>query len=135
MLKLNDNYFKLPGSYLFAEIARRTSAYAAENPDKQLIKLGIGDVTRPLPRACIDALKRGAEDMASSATFMGYGPYEGYEFLRKAIVDNDYAPYGAKVSVDEIFVSDGAKSDCGNIGDIFSSTASWPYATRCIRCI
>lgn len=121
MLKLNDNYQKLPGSYLFAEIARRTSAYAAEHPEQELIKLGIGDVTRPLPRACIDALKRGAEDMAQSATFMGYGPYEGYEFLRKSIVENDYAPYGAKVTPDEIFVSDGAKSDCGNIGDIFSA--------------
>ena len=121
MLKLNENYGKLPGSYLFAEIGRRTSAYAAAHPEQELIRLGIGDVTRPLPRACIDALKRGAEDMARSDTFMGYGPYEGYEFLRRAIVENDYAPFGAQITPEEIFVSDGAKSDCGNIGDIFSA--------------
>lgn len=120
MLKLNENYLKLPGSYLFAEIARRTAAYSEANPGKRLIKLGIGDVTLPLPRACVDALKRAADEMADKATFMGYGPYEGYDFLREAIVRNDYEPYGAKITADEIFVSDGAKSDCGNIGDIFS---------------
>ena len=120
MLKLNENYLKLPGSYLFAEIARRTAAYSEANPDKRLIKLGIGDVTLPLPAACVDALKRAADEMGDKATFMGYGPYEGYDFLREAIVKNDYEPYGAKISADELFVSDGAKSDCGNIGDIFS---------------
>ena len=120
MLKLNENYLKLPGSYLFAEIARRTAAYSEANPDKRLIKLGIGDVTMPLPAACVDALKRAADEMGDKATFMGYGPYEGYDFLREAIVKNDYEPYGAKISADELFVSDGAKSDCGNIGDIFS---------------
>ncbi len=120
MLKLNENYLKLPGSYLFAEIARRTAAYGEAHPDKRLIKLGIGDVTLPLPAACVDALKRAADEMGDKATFMGYGPYEGYAFLREAIAANDYLPYGAKISPDEIFVSDGAKSDCGNIGDIFS---------------
>ena len=120
MLKLNENYKKLPGSYLFAEIARRTAAYSEANPNKRLIKLGIGDVTLPLPGACVDALKRAADELADKATFMGYGPYEGYAFLREAIAANDYLPYGAKISPDEIFVSDGAKSDCGNIGDIFS---------------
>ena len=120
MLKLNENYMKLPGSYLFAEIARRTAAYNEAHPDKRLIKLGIGDVTLPLPAACVDALKRAADEMGDKAGFMGYGPYEGYDFLREAIVKNDYEPYGAKISADEIFISDGAKSDCGNIGDIFS---------------
>lgn len=120
MTKVNDNFGKLPGSYLFAEIGRRTAAYAEANPDRKLIKLGIGDVTRPLPRACIDALKDAAEEQGSSATFMGYGPYEGYDFLRSAILENDYKAFGCSISMDEIFVSDGAKSDCGNIGDIFA---------------
>lgn len=120
MVKINGNYLKLPGSYLFAEIARRTAVYLAANPEKELIKLGIGDVTRPLPQACIDALKRAADEQSTAAGFMGYGPYEGYDFLRNAIVENDYKPYGCSITADEIFVSDGAKSDCGNIGDIFS---------------
>ena len=120
MLKLNENYLKLPGSYLFAEIARRTAAYSAAHPDKRLIRLGIGDVTQPLPAACVEALKRAADEMGGKSTFMGYGPYEGYGFLREAIAAHDYAPFGAKITADEIFVSDGAKSDCGNIGDIFS---------------
>ena len=120
MLKLNENYLKLPGSYLFAEVARRADACAAANPGRTLIKLGIGDVTQPLPAACVAALKSAADEMGRRESFMGYGPYEGYEFLRRAIVENDYKPYGADISADEIFVSDGAKSDCGNIGDIFS---------------
>ena len=120
MIKLNENYGKLPGSYLFAEIARRTATYSELNPDKRLIKLGIGDVTLPLPAACVEALKAAADEMGRKESFMGYGPYEGYDFLREAIVKNDYAPRGAKITADEIFVSDGAKSDCGNIGDIFS---------------
>ena len=120
MVKLNANYLKLPGSYLFAEVARRTAAFAAAHPDADIIKLGIGDVTLPLPEACVAALKRAADEMADKATFMGYGPYEGYDFLREAIVANDYEPFGVKISPDELFVSDGAKSDCGNIGDIFS---------------
>lgn len=120
MLKINDNFLKLPGSYLFAEIARRTAAYAEEHPERALIRLGIGDVTRPLPAAVTGAMERAAAEMGRAETFRGYGPYEGYEFLRRAIAENDYAPYGAKVAADEIFVSDGAKSDCGSIGDIFS---------------
>ena len=120
MVKLNENYSKLPGSYLFAEVARRTAAFAAAHPEADIIKLGIGDVTLPLPAACVSALERAADEMADKATFMGYGPYEGYDFLREAIVANDYAPLGVKISPDELFVSDGAKSDCGNIGDIFS---------------
>lgn len=120
MLKINGNYGKLPGSYLFAEIARRTSAYTESNPGAKLIRLGIGDVTLPLAPAVVEAMKKAAEEMGEAETFMGYGPYEGYEFLRNAIVENEYAPFGAGISAGEIFVSDGAKSDCGNIGDIFS---------------
>ena len=120
MVKLNANYLKLPGSYLFAEVARRTAAFAAAHPEADIIKLGIGDVTLPLPAACVSALERAAAEMGDKATFMGYGPYEGYDFLREAIVANDYEPLGVKITPDELFVSDGAKSDCGNIGDIFS---------------
>lgn len=119
MVRMNENYAKLPGSYLFAEIARRTSEYSAANPDKKLIKLGIGDVTQPLTPAVIAAMHKAVDEMADKSTFRGYGPYEGYDFLREAIVRHDYAPFGANISADEIFVSDGAKSDCGNIGDIF----------------
>ncbi|NLV86697.1 MAG: LL-diaminopimelate aminotransferase [Clostridiales bacterium] len=121
MVTVNDNYAKLPGSYLFAEIAKRTSEYISANPDKKIIKLGIGDVTQPLPPAVISAMHKAVDEMAVKESFMGYGPYEGYSFLREAIVRGDYAPYGAPISPDEIFVSDGAKSDCGNIGDIFST--------------
>lgn len=120
MVKVNENYAKLPGSYLFAEIARRTEEYSKANPDAKLIKLGIGDVTQPLCPAVIKAMHAAVDDMADKKTFMGYGPYEGYAFLREAIVRHDYAPFGAPITADEIFVSDGAKSDCGNIGDIFS---------------
>lgn len=120
MAKINENFQKLPGSYLFAEIARRTAAYQEENPEKQLIKLGIGDVTRPLAPSVIRAMHKAVDEMGSADTFMGYGPYEGYDFLRQDIITHDYAPYGVTLSKDEIYVSDGAKSDCGNISDIFS---------------
>ena len=121
MVKVNENYAKLPGSYLFAEIARRTQAHIETKPELPLIKLGIGDVTRPLAPAVIEAMKKASDDMASSDSFMGYGPYEGYAFLREAIILNDYVPLGVDISADEIFVSDGAKGDCGNIGDIFDT--------------
>lgn len=120
MVKLNENFAKLPGSYLFAEIARRTAEYTKANPDRRLIKLGIGDVTQPLSTSVISAMHKAVDEMGSKESFMGYGPYEGYAFLREAIVSHDYAPFGAPISADEIFISDGAKSDCGNIGDIFS---------------
>ncbi len=121
MVKINENYLKLPGSYLFAEIARRTGEYSAANPDKKIIKLGIGDVTKPLTPAVLKAMHSAVDDMGKAETFRGYGPYEGYEFLRESIVSHDYAPYGAPIRADEIFVSDGAKSDCGNICDIFGA--------------
>jgi LL-diaminopimelate aminotransferase len=118
---INENFLKLPGSYLFSEIARRVAAYSAANPDVKLIKLGIGDVTRPLAPAVIEAMHKAVDEMGKAESFMGYGPEQGYEFLRKAIVDNDYLPYGCDITADEVFVSDGAKSDCGNIGDIFGA--------------
>ena len=121
---INKNYFNLQSSYLFADIAKKVRAFKAEHPDKRVISLGIGDVTQPLPQACIEAMHRAVDEMASSDTFRGYGPEQGYDFLRQAIADNDYAPRGVKIELDEIFVSDGAKSDCGNIGDILSADCS-----------
>lgn len=119
MTQINANFLKLPGSYLFSEIARRVAMYSAEHPEKKLIKLGIGDVTRPLPAAVIEAMHKAVDEMGKSESFRGYGPEQGYDFLRNAIVENDYAPLGVSMDADEIFVSDGAKSDCGNIVDIF----------------
>ena len=120
MAKVNKNFLKLPGSYLFSETARRAAAFAASHPDKKLIKLGIGDATQPLAPAVIKAMHDAVNDMGEKATFKGYGPDFGYDFLIDAIVKNDYAARGVDIGMDEIFVSDGAKSDCGNIGDIFS---------------
>lgn len=120
MYKINDNYLKLPGSYLFSNIAKKVSAFTQANPDKKIIRLGIGDVTLPLAPAVIDRLHSAVDEMASQSTFKGYAPDLGYEFLRSAIVKNDYEARGAKVSIDEVFISDGAKSDSGNITDIFS---------------
>ncbi len=121
MANINKNYGKLPGSYLFAEIARRVAAYSAEHPEVELIRLGIGDVTRPLCPAVIEAMHKAVDEMGQAKTFRGYGPEQGYDFLRKAIQKNDFAARGADINMDEIFVSDGAKSDCGNIGDIFGT--------------
>jgi LL-diaminopimelate aminotransferase len=118
-MKLNDNFQKLPGNYLFSEVARRLAAYQAEHPEAKMIKLGIGDVTRPLVPAVIEAMHQAVEEMASAETFKGYGPEQGYAFLREAISENDYAKRGVTIQPDEIFVSDGAKSDCGNIVDLF----------------
>ena len=120
MFKINENYLKLRGSYLFSTIAKKVAAYQEAHPDKELIRLGIGDVTLPLAPAVIDSLHKAVDEMASAETFHGYAPDLGYEFLRKAIVDNDYKARGVEIALDEIFVSDGAKSDSGNIGDIFS---------------
>ncbi len=120
MYKINDNYLKLPGSYLFSTIAKKVNAYTGANPDKKVIRLGIGDVTLPLAPAVIKALHSAVDEMADAATFKGYAPDLGYEFLRSAIVENDYKARGVDIAIDEIFVSDGAKSDSGNIGDIFA---------------
>lgn len=119
-MKINRNYDNLVPSYLFAEIAKRTNAYITANPDKKVIKLGIGDVTLPLAPVVVEALKRGADELGKKETFKGYPEYEGYDFARQAVADY-YALNGAKIGADEIFISDGAKSDTGNIGDILGA--------------
>lgn len=120
MVKINANYLKLPGSYLFSDIAKKVGAYTAVHPEKPIIRLGIGDVTQPLPPAVIDALHKAADEMGAAETFRGYGPEQGYAFLRELIAENDYKARGIEIEADEIFISDGSKSDTGNIGDIFS---------------
>ena len=120
MFKVNDNYLKLPGSYLFSNIAKKVAAFKEANPDKDVISLGIGDVTQALAPAVIDAMHKAVDEMADPATFHGYAPDLGYAFLREAIVENDFKARGVDIAPDEVFVSDGAKSDSGNIGDIFS---------------
>ena len=121
MVTVNHNYLKLPGSYLFSTIGKKVRAYKEENPDKEVISLGIGDVTQPLVPAMIDALHGAVEEMAHAETFHGYAPDLGYEFLRRAIAKNDYQDRGCNIAADEIFVSDGAKSDSGNIQEIFGT--------------
>ena len=120
MAKVNENYKKLPGSYLFSDIAKKVAAYQKENPDKEIIKMGIGDVTRPLVKSVVEAMHKAVDEMGTPEGFRGYGPEQGYDFLRNKIVEKDYLTRGIKLDADEVFVSDGAKSDCGNIGDIFS---------------
>ena len=121
MVTVNHNYLKLPGSYLFSTIGKKVRAYKEENPDKEVISLGIGDVTQPLVPAIIYALHGAVEEMAHAETFHGYAPDLGYEFLRRAIAKNDYQDRGCDIAADEIFVSDGAKSDSGNIQEIFGT--------------
>ncbi|HKB89070.1 MAG TPA: LL-diaminopimelate aminotransferase [Opitutaceae bacterium] len=121
MIRINENYTKLKASYLFSDIAKRVSAFQAANPGKNIIRLGIGDVTEPLPKVCTDALHAATDEMTVRASFKGYGPEQGYAFLREAIALNDYQARGAKIDADEIFVSDGSKCDCGNIQEIFST--------------
>jgi LL-diaminopimelate aminotransferase len=121
MIRINDNFTKLKASYLFADIAKRVNAYVAAHPDKPVIRLGIGDVTEPLPPVCIEALHAATDEMANRATFKGYGPEQGYAFLREAIAQHDFQALGAKVDPDEIFVSDGSKCDVGNIQEIFAT--------------
>ena len=121
MATINDNYLKLPGSYLFAEIARRVAAFKEANPDADIIRLGIGDVTQPLPPACIEAMHKAVDELASADTFRGYGPEQGYSFLTDAIIEHNYKARGIDIASDEIFISDGSKSDCGNIQEIFGT--------------
>ena len=123
MLHLNENYLKLSGNYLFSEIARRVSAYATTHPETKLIRLGIGDVTRPLVPAVIEALERAVREQGNAATFRGYGPEQGYDFLLEAICAGDFAPLGVSISPDEVFVSDGAKCDVGNFQEILGARA------------
>ena len=117
-MQINENYLKLKAGYLFPEIGRRVSAYSAANPNAKIIRMGVGDVTEPLPAACIAAMHKAVDEMASRDTFKGYGPEQGYDFLRNAIARNDYADRGAEISPDEIFISDGSKCDCANVLDI-----------------
>lgn len=121
MARINENYLKLQAGYLFPEIGRRVRAYCEANPDADVIKMGIGDVTQPLIPAIVDAMHKGVDEMANAETFKGYGPEQGYDFLREAIAKNDFQDRGVDVSADEIFVSDGSKCDSGNILDIFGS--------------
>ncbi len=122
MLQVNENYLKLPGSYLFSDIAKKVAALKAARSDAKIIRLGIGDVTLPLPKACIEAMQKAVAEMGTVEGFRGYGPEQGYDFLREAIVKGNFISRGIDISADEIFVSDGAKSDCGNIGDILGAT-------------
>ena len=119
MFTVNENYLKLPGSYLFSTIGKKVAAFESANPDKKIIRLGIGDVTQPLAPAIIEALHKAVDEMADPSTFRGYAPDLGYEFLRKTIVENDYKARNCEIEADEIFVSDGAKSDSGNIQELF----------------
>lgn len=119
MAQINENFIKIPATYLFSEIAKRVSQHKAENPTAPIIRMGIGDVSLPLPNSSVDAMIKAADEQRSSETFRGYGPEQGYDFLRNAIVLNDFTEKGINIEADEIFVSDGAKSDTGNIGDIF----------------
>lgn len=120
MAFVNDNYCNLKDSYLFSQIAQKVNAYVAEHPEKKVIRMGIGDVTLPLAPAVIDAMQKAVAEMGVKETFRGYGPEQGYDFLHEAIVKY-YAGFGVTLASDEIFISDGAKSDCGNITDIFSN--------------
>lgn len=121
MFRINENYQKLPGSYLFSTIGKKVAAYQSANPEKQIIRLGIGDVTQPIVPVIVDAMHKAVDEMGKADTFRGYAPDLGYEFLRNAIAKNDYADRGCCISTDEIFVSDGAKCDSGNIQEIFAS--------------
>ncbi len=121
MIKINENYLKLKASYLFSDIAKRVAAFQQAHPEREIIKLGIGDVTRALPPACIEAFHRAVDEMADDATFRGYGPEQGYMFLREKIARHDFQDRGADIAPDEIFVSDGSKCDTANIQEIFST--------------
>jgi LL-diaminopimelate aminotransferase len=119
MAQINENFIKIPATYLFSEIAKRVAQHKEENPTAPIIRMGIGDVSLPLPDAAVDAMIKAANEQRCVETFRGYGPEQGYAFLREAIAENDFTSKGIRIETDEIFVSDGAKSDTGNIGDIF----------------
>ena len=118
MININENFLNLQDSYLFQTIAKKVTEFQTNNPDKRIIKLGIGDVTRPIVPAVIEAMHKAIDEMGNPESFRGYGPEQGYDFLREKIVENDYLKRGVEIDKDEIFISDGAKCDCGNIGDI-----------------
>ena len=120
-MRINTNLQQLKGSYLFTEIANRTQAYQAAHPNARVLRLGIGDVTRPLPSAISDAMHRAVDDLTRTETFKGYGPEDGYMWLRQAIVKHDYAPRGVELTPEEVFISDGAGSDLGNLSELFDA--------------
>lgn len=122
MIHVNDNFSMLSPSYLFSEIARKVAAYSSSHPDAEIIRMGIGDVTLPISSAAIEGMMRGVRDESDRATFHGYGPEQGYAFLRECIVAHDYAPLGVELGIDELFISDGAKSDIGNLSDIIAQS-------------
>ena len=119
MAQVNENFLKLRGDYLFAEVARRKARFQQEHPDVDVISLGIGDVTRPLPQAAVEGLKRAASEMADEATFKGYGDYRGYPFLAEKIIEHEFAPRGVSLDVEEIFISEGAKTDTACFQEVF----------------
>jgi LL-diaminopimelate aminotransferase len=125
MIRINENYLKLQASYLFSTIAKRVNEFQNQNPDKEIIKLGIGDATRALPAACIEAFHTSVDEMAADSTFRGYGPEQGYPFLREKIAKNDFQARGVDIAADEIFISDGAKCDTGNFQEILSTDISF----------
>ena len=121
MIRINENFLKLQASYLFANIAKRVDAFQAQHADKSIIRLGIGDVTRALPQACIAAMHKAVDEMATDSTFRGYGPEQGYAFLREKVALHDFQNRGARIEADEIFISDGAKCDTGNMQELFAT--------------
>jgi LL-diaminopimelate aminotransferase len=123
MAPINEHYRKLQASYLFSEIARRVTAFAAQNPDREIIRMGIGDVTEPLPESCRKAFHAAIDEMGTREGFHGYGPEQGYPFLREAIAENEFQARGCDIRAEEVFVSDGSKCDSGNIQEIFSLQA------------
>ena len=120
-MQLNTHLQQMKGGYLFTEIVNRTKAYQAEHPDTRILRLGVGDVTRPLPAPIVEAMHRAVNELSHSDTFHGYGLENGYPWLRQAIIDNDYAPRGINLSLDEVFISDGAGSDLGNLSELFDT--------------
>ena len=128
MAHVNENYAKLPGTYLFATIAKKVTAYEQRHPERRIIRLGIGDVTRPLAPAIIDAMHKATAEMGSAATFRGYGPEQGYEFLRAAIIKGDYETRGVSLELDEVFIGDGAKTDVACIQDLFGADLKFAVA-------
>ncbi|MCF0190322.1 MAG: LL-diaminopimelate aminotransferase [Marinilabiliaceae bacterium] len=124
MTRVNENFLRLSNNYLFSDIAKKVRKYKECYPDRKVISLGIGDVTQPLCQAAIQAMHKAVDEMAVAESFRGYGPEQGYDFLRRAIIDNDFVPRGVNLDMDEVFISDGAKSDCGNIGDILGLDCS-----------
>ena len=120
MIRINENFQKLQNSYLFAEISQRIQAFQQQNPTQELIRLGIGDVTQPLPSVCVQAMHQAIDELTASETFRGYGPEQGYDFLREAIAEHDFQARGANITADEVFVSDGAKCDVGNFQELFA---------------